>query len=167
MASSTKFEYTCTLKDDTLKVAKKELNEDPGTRLLELKAFRDRLLQYPARMDTSHYTMLEVFKAEYLNLAKVIEEEENQVRGFTLLIDYKDFGMHNFLMMNLDFGKRISKMWQDAFPARMKACLIVNEPHFMDLVLGIFTQFMKDKLIKRIHRIGTDWKKLHTFIDPS
>nr|KAG5701287.1 hypothetical protein BaRGS_020649 [Batillaria attramentaria] len=245
MASSTKFEYTCTLKDDTLKVAKKELNEDPGTRLLELKAFRDRLLQYPGlrprtdpeflirflrarkfdqerafqlllnyykmrkedpeiftglkpsnvahvyksaisyplpqrdklgrkiilikptRMDTSHYTMLEVFKAEYLNLAKVIEEEENQVRGFTLLIDYKDFGMHNFLMMNLDFGKRISKMWQDAFPARMKACLIVNEPHFMDLVLGIFTQFMKDKLIKRIHRIGTDWKKLHTFIDPS
>lgn len=245
MASDTTFEYKCTLSEETLKLAKTELNEDPKTRMLELKAFRDRLVQYPglrsrtdpeflirflrarkfdqerafqlllnyyrmrkedpeiftglkpsnishvyknpisfpleqrdrngskiilikpAKIDTSRYTMLDLFKAEYINLTKMIEEEENQVRGFTLILDYSDFSMQHFMMMNLDFGRRISKVWQDAFPARMKATLLVNEPHFIDLVLVLFTQFMKDKMIKRIHRIGTDWKKLHTFVDPA
>ena len=49
MAASGNFEYKCTLKDATLEVAKRELNEDPSTRMLELKAFRDRVQQYPGK----------------------------------------------------------------------------------------------------------------------
>ncbi|KAK7092021.1 alpha-tocopherol transfer protein-like [Littorina saxatilis] len=245
MANKDKFEYKCTLKPETLEIAKKELNEDPDTRMLELKAFRDRLQQYPglrprldpqflikflrsrkfdqekafelmlnyyrmrkedpeiftglkpsnvlhvykshmsyphthrdklgrrvylifpARMDTTHYTAAEAFKTEFINLNKMSEDEESQVRGYTLLIDYKDFGMSHFMQLNLAFGKRVGKIWQDTFPARMKNCLIVNEPHFIDLVMGLFTQFMKDKLVNRIRRLGTDWKKLHEYIDPA
>ena len=32
----------------------------------------------------------------------------------------------------------------------MKNCLIVNEPHFIDLVLSIFTQFLKAKMVSRV-----------------
>ena len=42
----------------------------------------------------------------------MLQDEENQVRGFTLVIDYKDFGMSHFLQLNVEFGKRISKLWQ-------------------------------------------------------
>ncbi|XP_025091417.1 alpha-tocopherol transfer protein-like [Pomacea canaliculata] len=238
-------DYTCTLKEETLQLAIKELNENPKTRILEVKAFRERILQYtglqprtdtefllrflrarkfdqerafqlylsyyrmrkedpkiftglkpscvrhmyqsamsfphthrdregcqiylifPGRLDTSHYTIEEAFKVEFLNVNKMIEDEENQVRGFTLLIDYRDFSMSHFMMMNFDFAKRVSKLWQDAFPARFKACLLVNVPSFVDIVITLFTQFLKSKLAQRVHNIGSDWKKLHEYIDPS
>ncbi|XP_076437641.1 alpha-tocopherol transfer protein-like [Babylonia areolata] len=244
MAKCGDFEYTCTLSEETLEVAKKELNEDPCTRLLEIKTLRDRLQQYPglksrldpqflirflrarkfdqerafelvltyyrtrkedpaiftglkpssvthvyashiafphphrdrmgrkiyfiypARIDTSHYSVVEVFKTEFLNLNKMIEDEENQVRGFTVVLDYKDFGMSNFLQLSTDLARRIARMWQDAFPARLKNVLVVNEPPFVDMVLALFTQFAKAKLVSRVRRIGTDWNRLHEYIDP-
>ncbi|KAL8584255.1 hypothetical protein ACOMHN_034940 [Nucella lapillus] len=245
MAQGEKFEYTCTLSEETLEVAKKELQEDPRTRLLELKTLRDRLQQYPglksrldpqflirflrarkfeqerafelvlnyyrmrrddpaiftglkpsairhvldsyiayphptrdrlgrrvyivhpARIDTAHYTLDEVFKAEFLNLNKMIEEEESQVRGFTIILDYRDFGMSHFLQLNTQIGRRMTRLWQEAFPARLKHILIVNEPPFVDMVLALFTQFAKAKIISRIRHIGTDWSKLHEYIDPA
>ena len=42
-------EYTCTLSEETLKMAVKELNEDPSTRMLEVKTLRERLLRYPGK----------------------------------------------------------------------------------------------------------------------
>ena len=42
----------------------------------------------------------------------MLQDEENQVRGFTLVMDYRDFGMSHFLQLSVEFGKRISKLWQ-------------------------------------------------------
>ena len=42
-----KLEYTCTLSEETLNIAVKELNEDPATRMIEMKTFAERLLRYP------------------------------------------------------------------------------------------------------------------------
>ena len=47
--ASDPFEYTCTLSEETLKMAMKELNEDPSTRMLEVKTLRERLLRYPGK----------------------------------------------------------------------------------------------------------------------
>ena len=44
-----KLEYTCTLSEETLNIAMKELNEDPATRLIEMKTFAERLLRYPGK----------------------------------------------------------------------------------------------------------------------
>ncbi|KAK7091538.1 alpha-tocopherol transfer protein-like [Littorina saxatilis] len=241
-----KLVYKCTLREDTLAFARKELNEDPDTRLLELKAFRDRLLQYPGlrprtdpeflirflrarkwdqerafqlvlnyyrlrkenealftglkpsnlphvwnsgigfphkyrdrqgrkvyfmflgRLDLNRYTMDEFFQAEYLSISKMIQDEEDQVRGFTLIGDYTGYTMSHFIKTQSDMeaSKRFIRMWQDAFPARHKATLVINEPVFMDVLMALLSPFLKEKFSRRTYRIGTDWKKLHEYIAP-
>lgn len=49
MATPAQRTYTCTLSEDMLKKAKKELNEDPKTRLLEIKALRERVEKVPGQ----------------------------------------------------------------------------------------------------------------------
>nr|KAG5701286.1 hypothetical protein BaRGS_020648 [Batillaria attramentaria] len=71
MSTTSTFEYTCTLKEDTLALAKQDLNEDPDTRMLELKAFRDRTVQYPE------------FLIRFLRARKFDQE-----RAFQLLLNY-------------------------------------------------------------------------------
>lgn len=46
MACKDMSEYTCSLSKESLEYAKLKLREDPVTRMLEVKAFRERLLQY-------------------------------------------------------------------------------------------------------------------------
>ncbi|KAK7489186.1 hypothetical protein BaRGS_00019564 [Batillaria attramentaria] len=115
MSTTSTFEYTCTLKEDTLALAKQDLNEDPDTRMLELKAFRDRTVQYPGKCDPSRHNMEDFIKAEFLNMSKMIEDEETQVRGFTVVSDYAGVTMSTFLWMqtNLEISKLSIKMWQE------------------------------------------------------
>lgn len=49
MATPAQRTYTCTLSEEMLEKAKKELNEDPKTRLLEIKALRERVEKVPGQ----------------------------------------------------------------------------------------------------------------------
>ncbi|PVD32425.1 hypothetical protein C0Q70_07859 [Pomacea canaliculata] len=247
MACKDMSEYTCSLSKESLEYAKLKLREDPVTRMLEVKAFRERLLQYghglrpntdtrfllrflrarkfdqeqafdmilkyyrmkkqdarmytglkplnvlhvyptsvafplpfrdrlgrqvyitySGRVDSTRYSMEDLLKAEFLNISKMIQDEETQVRGVTSILDCQGFTMAHMKDYALDFnyGKKFTYIWQEAFPVRLKLLLLVNEPSFMDLVLTVFTPLMKNKVLKRMHRIGTNWRKLHEFIDP-
>ena len=46
-------EYVCTLSAEMLERAKKELNEDPNTRHLEIKTLRERLDKVPGERFTT------------------------------------------------------------------------------------------------------------------
>ena len=46
-------EYVCTLSAEMLERAKKELNEDPNTRHLEIKTLRERLDKVPGEKFTT------------------------------------------------------------------------------------------------------------------
>ena len=48
---------------------------------------------------------------------------------------------------------RCNAFVQDAFPARIKNFLIVNEPSFIDGVIALFTQFMTAKLVSRVSQL--------------
>ncbi|KAH9490565.1 hypothetical protein Btru_034130 [Bulinus truncatus] len=72
-------EYKCTLFNETLEKAKKELNEDPDTRLIEVKTLRTRLEKVPglkARTDIN-------FLLAFLRASKFDQE-----RAFQLVKNY-------------------------------------------------------------------------------
>ncbi|KAK7091457.1 alpha-tocopherol transfer protein-like [Littorina saxatilis] len=234
--------YVCTLSAEMLEKAKKELNEDPNTRHIEIKTLRERLEKVPGykgRLDDgfllrflrakkfdqerafkqviTFYQMKkdnpEVFEnltpqrvrhvleagvigvlkdrapdgsrififrpgcwdpdkgpitdimaTNFLTMSKLIEEEETQVCGFTMINDMKDIGWHQAKHVSPMYARRVSSMLQEAFPARIKKMNILNEPTFFDVIFAILKQFMKEKILKRIQIHGPKFDKLHESI---
>uniref|UniRef100_A0A0B6ZFV8 CRAL-TRIO domain-containing protein n=1 Tax=Arion vulgaris TaxID=1028688 RepID=A0A0B6ZFV8_9EUPU len=69
------------------------------------------------------------------------QEEENQVYGITLLVDYSGFTLSHFARTPPSFARRLCKLWQDVFPARLKSVHIVNEPASFSNIFAIFKPF--------------------------
>ncbi|XP_025088912.1 alpha-tocopherol transfer protein-like [Pomacea canaliculata] len=242
MAKPAQGTYTCTLREEMLEKAKKELNEDPKTRLLEIKALRERvekvpglrsrtedtfllrflrarkfdqenaykqLIQYyqtrkenpdvfenltpkrvqflleagvdtvlqnrapdgsrvivfrPGKWDPDKCDMATVIGSNHLTLSKLIEEEETQVCGVTMLIDLKEVGWHQAKHISPFTAKKFTTIIQEAFPVRFKGLHYLNEPTFFDVVFAIVKQFMKEKILRRIHIHGDKMESLHQFL---
>ncbi|XP_048257168.1 alpha-tocopherol transfer protein-like isoform X2 [Haliotis rufescens] len=78
--------YKCTLSDELLEKAKKELTEDPDTRKQEIQTLRERLLRYPglkSRVD-------DVFLLKFLRARKFDQE-----RTFSLILNYYQMKKEN------------------------------------------------------------------------
>lgn len=249
MASKSE-KYVCTLSPEMLEKAKKELNEDPSTRLIEIQTLRERVQKVPGlkcRTDDAfllrflrakkfdqerayaqlliYYRMqkenpdvfenltpkkvrylleagvtgvlkdrapdgcrvviyrpgcwdpdkgplADVIANNFLSMRKLIEEEETQVCGIYMIADLKNLGWHQAKNISPFFAKRVSALFQEAFPCRFKGMHFVNEPTFFDVVFAIVKQFMKEKFLNRVNMYGDieadpeKMKKLHERFPP-
>lgn len=145
----------------------KHVLEDGVTGVL---AQRDKLgrkvvIFRPGRWTPSKYPVYDIFKTNYLTLSKLIQDEETQVSGIILLADLKGVGFGHLTHTTPFFIKRVVSLLQDSFPMRMKGVHYLNEPTLFDIFFTIARQFMKKKLLERIHLHGKDMSKLAEFID--
>lgn len=99
-------------------------------------------------------------------MLKLIEDEETQVCGFTMLADLSDLGWHQAKHISPLYAKKISSIIQDAFPARFRGMNYWKEPKFFDVVFAIIRQFLKEKLLKRVKLYGDNKEKLHENFPP-
>ncbi|XP_055870867.1 alpha-tocopherol transfer protein-like [Biomphalaria glabrata] len=240
---ATEEKYVCSLPDSVLKKAMSELNEDPNTRLLEIKNLRQRLEKYPGlngrtdpkfllrflrarkfdqelsfklllnyyttrrddqevfsdlrpfcvrhvfesgyttplgvrdkqgaaiilekpgKWDYGRFSELDLIKADCITIHKVIEDEITQVNGITLVIDYKGFTLSHLAHTSPSFARRLCRLWQDVFPARLRAVHIVNEPATYGNIFALFKPFLKQKLLDRIFFHGPRHEELLDHID--
>ncbi|KAK1904457.1 Alpha-tocopherol transfer protein [Dissostichus eleginoides] len=59
-------------------------------------------------------------------------------------------------------------LWQDSFPLKVRGIHLVNEPMFFQPVFAMIRPFLPDKIRKRIHMHGADFKEtLSDFFSPS
>jgi len=127
------------------------------------------LCVYPRNWNASMYPFLENFRATFLMLDKLIQDEETQVNGFSILYDFT--GSSVMSMVHVAQSELITKgilieLLQDAFPARFKGVHLVHQPWYVSIVLGVIKPFMKQKLRDRIRSYGDDYGSLHEHIDP-
>ena len=127
------------------------------------------LCVYPRNWNATMFPFLENFRATFLVLDKLIQEEETQVNGFSILYDFT--GSSVMSMVHVTQSELITKgilieLLQDAFPARFKGVHLVHQPWYVSIVLGVIKPFMKQKLRDRIHSYGEDYSRLHEHIDP-
>uniref|UniRef100_A0A0B6ZFJ9 CRAL-TRIO domain-containing protein n=1 Tax=Arion vulgaris TaxID=1028688 RepID=A0A0B6ZFJ9_9EUPU len=99
------------------------------------------ILEKPGAWDYSRFSDLDLIRADCITIAKLMEEEENQVYGITLLVDYSGFTLSHFARTPPSFARRLCKLWQDVFPARLKSVHIVNEPASFSNIFAIFKPF--------------------------
>jgi len=80
--------------------------------------------------------------------------------GLIVIQDMDGYGWKHF---DIDFQKKMSSMWQDVFPMRVKAMYILNPPGIFDAVMKIAKTFNKSKIMDRIEILAK--KDLTRFID--
>ncbi|ESO83200.1 hypothetical protein LOTGIDRAFT_133798 [Lottia gigantea] len=108
----------------------------------------------------------DMFKTLYLTLSKVIEDEEIQIHGLAVIVELGEISWTHAKAISPLYAKRMSGLLQEAFPARIKSIHYVNEPVFFDVIFAIIKQFLKEKILKRLHFHGKNVTELHEYIDP-
>lgn len=127
------------------------------------------LCVYPGNWNSSDFPFMENFRATFLVLDKLIQDEETQVHGFSILYDFT--GSSFMSMLHVAQSEQITKgvlieLLQDAFPARFKGVHLVHQPWYISIVLSVIKPFMKQKFRDRIHSHGEDYASLHRCMEP-
>jgi len=106
-----------------------------------------------------------VFAGVFLSLNKVLEKEENQIHGLTMLedIDFVKSGL--IKQVGPVIAKKMAGMIQDTMPIRLKNICFVNESTLLDIVFNIMKPFLTQKTKDRIVLVGKEMKLLHDKID--
>lgn len=123
---------------------------------------------YPSRWDPEVIPFDDYFRTVLLLLHKLIEDEENQIHGVSILNNLE--GIPFYTVFKLSQTRYVQKgmfirLLQDAFPCRFKGIHLVNQPWYISLVLTIARPFMKQKLKDRIFIHGSDYATLFDHFD--
>ena len=122
-----------------------------------------------ARWDSDTVPFTDNFKTMILLLEKLIEDEENQVHGFTIINNALDISFSTIFKLSQTEQVRkgvFPELLQDSFPGRFKGMHLVNQPWYISLVLGIIRPFMKQKMRDRLFLHGTDYTSMYEHFDP-
>lgn len=123
----------------------------------------------PGRWDPETTPFTDNFKTLILLLEKLIEDEENQIHGFTIINNQSDVPFSTiFKLAQSEQMKRgvFPELLQESFPGRFKGMHLVNQPWYVSLVLGIIRPFMKQKMKDRLFLHGVDHESLYEYFDP-
>jgi len=66
--------------------------------------------------------------------------------GITMVEDLEGMGWKHF---DIDFQRKMSSIWTDTFPMRVKKVLVLNPPVIFEALMKIVKTFMKAKIIDR------------------
>lgn len=126
------------------------------------------LCVYPKNWDISAVPFVDNFRATFLILDRLIEDEETQVHGFSVVYNFTDSSFMS--MLKVAQSELITKgvlieLLQESFPARFKGVHLMHQPWYVSMVLSVIRPFMKQKLRDRIHSHGDDLSSMYDFID--
>ncbi|XP_078722425.1 alpha-tocopherol transfer protein-like [Lampetra fluviatilis] len=108
----------------------------------------------------------DMLRVLYMTLEMLVRQEETQVCGLVVLADYAGLGLAHASHLGPAFARRVATVLQDAFPVRVKAVNIFNEPIIMKAIFAIVKPFLKEKLQKRYYFHGSDLSSLHRSLPP-
>lgn len=113
------------------------------------------------KMDPSRHTTADQVRATMIGLESLLEDEENQVRGFTYIFDEKDVGL---AILSLWSPSEVSKAFQcceKTIPARHKEIHFVNLPTALFAIFEFAKTLLSDKIKNRfqVHNDETKLKK--------
>lgn len=100
--------------------------------------------------DTKKVTSEQMFRLFYMVHVAALVEENTQIRGAVVIMDFDGLGMSQVCALTPSWSKRLLTFIQDAMPIRLKQVHIVNQPFIFNMVWKLFKPFVKEKLNKRV-----------------
>ncbi|XP_069676040.1 clavesin-1 [Periplaneta americana] len=118
---------------------------------------RQVILTCAARFDPYKYTSAHMARAHSVVVECLMDDEENQIRGYSYCNDESGLTMGHISLWSLSDIRKILRCIQNSTPMRHKATHFFNVPHYANKVFEFFIALLSDKLKDRI--------KLHASID--
>lgn len=104
------------------------------------------------KWDTKKVSADQLFRLFYLIHEAAILEQETQVKGVVVIMDFDDLGMKQISCLTPAVSMRLLSFIQDAMPLRLKEVHMVKEPLIFKMVWAIFKPFIRDKLKARVRK---------------
>ncbi|KFP77474.1 Clavesin-1, partial [Acanthisitta chloris] len=114
----------------------------------------------------SRNSFIDILRAILLSLEVLIEDQELQINGFILIIDWSNFSFKQASKLTPSILKLAIEGLQDSFPARFGGVHFVNQPWYIHALYTLIKPFLKDKTRKRIFLHGNNLNSLHQLIHP-
>ncbi|XP_066295914.1 alpha-tocopherol transfer protein-like [Branchiostoma lanceolatum] len=106
--------------------------------------------------------LADIFKAGFLLMEKIIEEEETQVAGVTFIEDLAGMtANHVYYASSPTLMYKGYGAFQNAFPCRIKGVHYLNESPLFDGVFAIIKPVLSEKIKSRIRMHGKVYSTLH------
>ncbi|KAF7280371.1 hypothetical protein GWI33_006102 [Rhynchophorus ferrugineus] len=131
------------------------------------KGRRVLIVKCGGNWDPSKVTTDQIFRMFYLIHEAALLEEETQIKGVVVIMDYDGLGMKQVRALTPAFSMKLLGFIQEAMPLRLKEVHMVKQPFIFKMVWQIFKPFIGEKLKNRIHFHGSDMSSLHKFMEPS
>ncbi|XP_047499808.1 clavesin-2-like [Penaeus chinensis] len=116
--------------------------------------------------DHSRYDVRVVYQAVLLTLERLVEDESVQANGVVAILDWSNFPARLTTSLSPKLLRLMLDGLQDAFPLRLGAIHLVNQPWYVEAALGLARPFLKEKLRSRIHVHGNNLATLHAQVPP-
>lgn len=79
-----------------------------------------------------------------------IENEEVQINGFVIIVDWSEFAFKQSSQINPRILKLMIEGLQDCFPARFAGIHFISQPWYVEAILTVIRPFLKDKAKKKV-----------------
>ncbi|XP_033126855.1 clavesin-2-like [Anneissia japonica] len=136
----------------------------PGV-LNDLDAHGRRVLLFNAiNWEFWLYSYKEILKALLLSLEFLVEDENVQVNGIVVIIDFSGVQFKLASKVTPSLLKLTIEMFQDCFPCRLGALHIINQRWFVDTAIKLCKPFLKDGIKKKIYVHGNNLATLHYMV---
>lgn len=122
------------------------------------------LVIFTAHWDHCSYSLIAVYRALLLTLEKLVEEKQNQMNGFVVVVDWTDFSFRQSSNLNPKVLKLMIEGLQDCFPARFKGIHFINQPWYVEALLTMIRPFLKEKTKEKIYMHGNNMSTLHEYV---
>ncbi|XP_072160313.1 clavesin-1-like [Bemisia tabaci] len=123
------------------------------------------LLACIGKFDPHKYTSADMARVHSMVVELLMDDPENQVRGYTYVNDDSGLSMSHVTLWSLNDLRSIIRCIQNSTPMRHKATHFFNVPNFANKVFDFVVSLMNEKLKNRVtfHSNVDDMKRV---IDP-
>ncbi|KAK3878038.1 hypothetical protein Pcinc_017298 [Petrolisthes cinctipes] len=110
------------------------------------------------KMDPTRFTTSDQMRSMQVGFESLLEDEENQVRGFTYIFDEKDLGLSLITLWSPSEVAKAFQCCEKTIPMRHKEIHIVNLPTALMAVFEFAKTLLSDKIKSRFQMHSEDAK---------
>ncbi|XP_076348287.1 clavesin-1-like isoform X1 [Tachypleus tridentatus] len=102
------------------------------------------------KLDPKRHSPRDLFRAFTITFETLLEDEENQRKGFTYIFDQTDFSLGHFTFVGLKETQRLLSAGEKAMPIHHKKIHWLNMPTYLLFIYELFKSLLSKKIQKRM-----------------